>query len=164
MVPNFWQSVWTSVKVKTKNLLIFLLKSTPCWLTFPKLHHWGHTNKHTQRKKNIITISSGGCVNPHAPVYNLMVKSDLLKTIQISIQFFLNKKFKNGFYFFTCILPVISKEFWKNSHFKKNDSWFSSEISKFISVKYPWNDAFWGIEIFYFHQYCPSNSYCSHQM
>ena len=36
--------------------------------------------------------------------------------------------------------------------------------SKFTSVKYLWNDAFWGIEIFYFHQNCPSNSYCSHQM
>ena len=46
----------------------------------------------------------------------LVVKSDLLKTIQISIKFFFNKKFKNGFYFFTCILPDyvahdISKEF-----------------------------------------------------
>ena len=26
-------------------LLIFLQKSTPCWLTSAKLHHWGHTNK-----------------------------------------------------------------------------------------------------------------------
>ena len=25
-------------------LLIFLLKSSPCWLTSAKLHHWGHTN------------------------------------------------------------------------------------------------------------------------
>ena len=25
-------------------LLIFLLKSIPCWLTTAKLHHWGHTN------------------------------------------------------------------------------------------------------------------------
>ena len=24
-------------------LLIFLLKSSPCWLTSAKLHHWGHT-------------------------------------------------------------------------------------------------------------------------
>ena len=53
----------------------------------------------------------------------LQLKSDLLKTIQISIQLFLNKKFKNGFYFFTCILPDyvahdILKEFWKNIHFE----------------------------------------------
>ena len=26
-------------------LLICLLKSTPCWLMFAKLHHWGHTKK-----------------------------------------------------------------------------------------------------------------------
>ena len=36
MVPNFWRSVWTSVRGKSKNYLflsIFLLKSTHCWLT-----------------------------------------------------------------------------------------------------------------------------------
>ena len=27
-------------------LLIFLLNSSPCWLTSAKLHHWGHTKEH----------------------------------------------------------------------------------------------------------------------
>ena len=39
---TFWQPMWTSVKVKSKIifiLLIFLLKSSPCWLTPAKLHH-----------------------------------------------------------------------------------------------------------------------------
>ena len=27
-------------------LLIFFIKSTLCWLTSPKLHHWGHTPKY----------------------------------------------------------------------------------------------------------------------
>ena len=49
-MPNFWRSVWTSVKVKSQNYFyftIFLLKSTPCWLTFAKqLHHWGQTTIH----------------------------------------------------------------------------------------------------------------------
>ena len=46
MMPNFWRSEWTSVKVKPKSCLYFtnfLLKSTPCWLTLAKLYHWGHT-------------------------------------------------------------------------------------------------------------------------
>jgi hypothetical protein len=46
-VPNFWRSVSTSVKVKSKKYFYFtefLLKSTPCWLTSAKLPHWGHTN------------------------------------------------------------------------------------------------------------------------
>ena len=60
---------------------------------------------------------------------NSQLKSDLLKSIQISIKFFFNKKFKNGFYFFTCILPDyvahdISKEFWENSPFKKMTAGF----------------------------------------
>ena len=47
---------------------------------------------------------------------DLNLKSDLLKTIQISIQFLFNEKLKNVFYFFTCIVPDyvahdISKEF-----------------------------------------------------
>ena len=65
-------------------------------------------------------------INVSAVLYktvSFLLKSDLLKTIQISIQFFFNKKFKNGFYFFTCILPDyvahdITKEFWKNIHFE----------------------------------------------
>ena len=58
MVPNFWRSVWTKAmksylwcehlwKSNQKIifiLLICLLKSTSCWLTSPKPHHWGHTN------------------------------------------------------------------------------------------------------------------------
>ena len=49
MAPNFLRSMWTSVKVKSKNhfhLLIFLLKSTPFWLTSAKLNHLGHINTH----------------------------------------------------------------------------------------------------------------------
>jgi hypothetical protein len=45
----FWQPIWTSVKAKSKNillLLVFLLKSISCWLRSAKLHHWGHTNVH----------------------------------------------------------------------------------------------------------------------
>ena len=44
---TFWWPMWTSVKVKSKNYFSFtdfLLKSSPCWLTSAKLHHWGHTN------------------------------------------------------------------------------------------------------------------------
>ena len=55
MMPNFWRSVWTPVKVKSKNYFyftIFLLKSTRCWLTFAKLHHWGHTNLHERLLKS----------------------------------------------------------------------------------------------------------------
>ena len=33
---------WSFADVSQQGL-IFLLKSTPCWLTSAKLHHWGHT-------------------------------------------------------------------------------------------------------------------------
>ena len=44
-------------------------------------------------------------------------------------QFFINKKLKKIFYFFTCILPNyvphdITKEFWKNSHFENMTAGF----------------------------------------
>ena len=56
-VANFWYSVLTSVKVESKNyfvLLIFLLKSTPCWLTSEKLHDWGHSMENGNKLKRII--------------------------------------------------------------------------------------------------------------
>ena len=46
MAPNFRRSVWTSVKVKSKNYFHFtdfFAKLSPCWLKSAKLHHWGHT-------------------------------------------------------------------------------------------------------------------------
>ena len=38
------EHLWKSNKKNIYILLIFFLKSTPCWLTFAKLHNWGHTN------------------------------------------------------------------------------------------------------------------------
>ena len=37
---NIWES---QIKKIIFLLPIFLLKSSPCWLTSTKLHHWGHT-------------------------------------------------------------------------------------------------------------------------
>ena len=37
------EHLWKSNQKNISILLIFLLKSTPCWLTSAKLHHWGHT-------------------------------------------------------------------------------------------------------------------------
>jgi hypothetical protein len=59
-MPNFWWSLWTSVKVNQKIisiLLIFLLKSTPSWLTSAKLHHWGHTKLHEQLGIEIVSVA-----------------------------------------------------------------------------------------------------------
>ena len=39
------EHLWKSNQKNIFILLIFLLKSTACWLTSAKLHHWGHTNK-----------------------------------------------------------------------------------------------------------------------
>ena len=47
-----------------------------------------YRNKHTQRKKNVITTSSEGCVNPHAPVYNLMYSLPSNSFIGLSLHFF----------------------------------------------------------------------------
>ena len=38
--------LWKSNQKNIFILLIFLLKSTPCWVTSAKLHHWGHTKKY----------------------------------------------------------------------------------------------------------------------
>ena len=38
------EHLWNSNQKIIFILLIFLLKSFPCWLTSAKLHHWGHTN------------------------------------------------------------------------------------------------------------------------
>jgi hypothetical protein len=38
------EHLWNSNQKIIFILLIFSLKSTPCWLTSAKLHHWGHTN------------------------------------------------------------------------------------------------------------------------
>ena len=46
MVPNFWGSVWTSVKVKLKDdfhFIDFFAKIYSLLTDFAKLHHWGHT-------------------------------------------------------------------------------------------------------------------------
>jgi hypothetical protein len=43
----------------------------------------------------------------------------------------------------------------KKLPFWRNDSWFSSEVSKSTSVKYPWNDAFSGMTKIDFDPYCP---------
>ena len=37
------EHLWKSNQKNIFILLIFLLKSIPCWLTSTKLHHWGHT-------------------------------------------------------------------------------------------------------------------------
>ena len=56
----------------------------------------------------------------------------------------------------------------KKHPFWKYDGWFSSEVSKPTSVKYPWNHTFSGMTKIDFHQYCPiifisltrSSQYC----
>ena len=52
---TFRRPMWTSEKVKSKHYYSFtdfLLKSSPCWLTSAKLHHWGHTKKGKPIKPN----------------------------------------------------------------------------------------------------------------
>ena len=46
MVSNFWpfMHLWKPNQKNIFILLIFLLKSIPCWLTSAKPHHWGHTS------------------------------------------------------------------------------------------------------------------------
>ena len=51
------------------------------------------------------------------------IKTGLLKSPQISFQFFVCKKFRKWFYLFICILPDIvvhenKKKIWQNSHFE----------------------------------------------
>ena len=40
-----FEHLWKSNQKTIFILLIFLLKSTPYWLTSTQLHHWGHTNR-----------------------------------------------------------------------------------------------------------------------
>ena len=56
---SFWQVIWTSVKVKSKNYFaftdFFLLKSSLSWLTSTKLHHWSHTKQWYFGNKIVLT-------------------------------------------------------------------------------------------------------------
>ena len=47
------------------------------------------------------------------------------------------------------------KEFWKNINFWKNDSRFSTEMSKLTLVNQLWNYAFSGMEKIDLYKYCP---------
>ena len=80
------------------------------------------------------------------------LKTGNLKTIQIWIQFFLNKMIRNRVHFFTCILPHyvahdISKEFWKNSHFENVTAVFllrcQNSLRWEISLICHWNIDSW---------------------
>ena len=46
------EHLWKSNQKNIIILLIFLLKSTPCWLTAAKLHHWGHTKLAVRQSHN----------------------------------------------------------------------------------------------------------------
>ena len=60
----FWKSVfalyeffWVSeslIKIICLELADFCSKSTPSWLLYTKLHHWGHTRIHTTYEYTII--------------------------------------------------------------------------------------------------------------
>ena len=52
------EHLWKSNQKIIFILLIFLLKSTTCWLTSTKLHHWGHTIIHNNKTKRVIQIFS----------------------------------------------------------------------------------------------------------
>jgi len=83
------------------------------------------------------------------------------KQYKFKFNILLNKKFKNWFHFFTCISPdylmVSSKNFEKIAILKKWQlvffwcvkTYFGEIPLKWCSIRH---------EIFYFHQYCPSNS------
>ena len=44
------------------------------WLIYKVgMEFWINSHALYTKKENVITISSGGCLNPHAPVYNLTV-------------------------------------------------------------------------------------------
>ena len=48
LFDNPCEHLWKSNQKNIVILLIFLLKSTPCWLTSAKFHHWGHTTTSVQ--------------------------------------------------------------------------------------------------------------------
>ena len=61
--------------------------------------------------------------------YFVFLKTGLLKSPQFSFQFFVCKKFRKWFYFFTCILPdyvvhEITKKNWPNCHFENRTADF----------------------------------------
>ena len=78
-----------------------------------------HLEQLNYKHKKMIHMRILWCKNAHF----LHLKTGDLKTIQIWIQFFFNKKFWILWLFFTCILPDymahdIPKEFGKNIHFE----------------------------------------------
>ena len=57
----------------------------------------------------------------------------------------------------------ITKEFWKNSHFENRRAGFLLRCQNLLQWNTPEKMHFQEWHFFYFHQYCPSNRYCSHQ-
>ena len=95
------------------------------------------------------------------------INSDWKRIRQKYYQFFINEKFQKVsfvYLYFTYLCASWSHQrILKKYPFLKCDSWFPTGVSKFTSVKYPWKDTFSGMFFFvFFHQYCPSNSFCSH--
>ena len=72
----FWAPLWSVLKRNDFSLcehlyrsnqsiifilLIFCLKSTPCWLTSAKLYHWGHTKVLSNQVMNSWTFLNCSC-------------------------------------------------------------------------------------------------------
>jgi len=51
---GLFKHLWKSNHFFFFILLIFLLKSTPCWFTSTKLHHWGHTIVCSSSNRNVV--------------------------------------------------------------------------------------------------------------
>ena len=75
------EHLWKSNQKIIFILLIFLLKSTPCWLTSAKLHHWGHTNMYVSS----YTIISLHCI-VRIVVWTLLKNASFFAKVQIKIQ------------------------------------------------------------------------------
>ena len=57
----------SQIKKNVFILLIFLLKSNPCWLKFAKLHHWGHTNNSIPFFSVLVVLASFPWLNWKTP-------------------------------------------------------------------------------------------------
>ena len=98
-------------------------------------------------------------------LFSLLILDSYSKWIrQKCYQSFINEKLKKNVIFLTCILPKYvphetTNEFWKNNHFENMAAGFPLRCQKSLR----WNTTekcIFRNDIFHFHQYCPSNSYC----
>ena len=130
--PVYYSIVWVLLIKTSRDVLLLLFRAANQIMSEEKvvqsfgfsIHHfwrlWINNLEEQSNKRSSKIISHAGLDD---------LKTGLLKSPQFSFQFFVSKKFRKWFYFFTCILldfvvHEITKKNWPNCHFENRTADF----------------------------------------